>query len=548
MTARMKLAAYAAFAAVLGGSPLGAAVAADAAIAERTLVVGTRAEPKTLNPIAITASEGHQIAGLIFHKLLEEQDDFISFQPQLASAWSWSGDSLAVSFTLRRDARWSDGTPVTAGDVRFTWQVHTDTTVAWPSASIKSKIRDVEVKDAHTVVFHFTERYLYQVMDANDGVILPKHLLEKIPRAELKTSPFGRAPVGSGPYLLSKWESGQYLELAANPRYVDAGGGPAPRVQRVLFKFVPDAVTLAAQLKAGEIDLLEAVQPGDLAGIKQSRPDVEIHTVPSRRMTFIAWNEKRPPFDDREVRRALTMAIDRGEIIRTVWQGYATECTSPIVPLLWAHDASIQPLPVDVKAARAALEKRGFKDTDRDGFLDKDGKPLTIELIVNDVQNRIDVVTLVQAQLKKAGVKVDVRVMEYNALIDRILATDYDGALVEWKATTKVDLTGLFHSKSMRPKGFNFVSYSNPDVDRVIDEALTKTDTSSARALWNRAQRMIYDDQPYTFIAVPKELTAVDDRFCNVTPSAISFFVDLHHWGVKPDCSAGGAAGRGAPR
>jgi peptide/nickel transport system substrate-binding protein len=524
-----------------------AVAAADAPLAPRTLVVGTRAEPKTLNPIAITASEGHQIAGLVFHKLLEEQDDFISFEPQLASNWSWSADSLAVTFMLRRDARWSDGKPVTADDVRFTWQVHTDTTVAWPSASIKAKIRDVEVKDPQTVVFHFSERYLYQVMDANDGVILPKHLLESIPRAELKTSAFGRAPVGNGPYVLSKWESGQYLELAVNPRYVDAGGG-APRVQRVLFKFVPDAVTLAAQLKAGEIDLLEAVQPGDLAGIKQRRPNAAVYTVPSRRMTFLAWNEKRPPFDDREVRRALTMAIDRGEIIRTVWQGYATECTSPLVPLLWAHDASIQPLRYDVKAARATLEKRGFQDTDRDGFLDKDGKPLAIEIIVNDVQSRVDVVTLVQAQLKKAGVKVDVRVMEYNALIDRILATDYDAALVEWKATTKVDLTGLFHTKSMRPKGFNFVSYSNPEVDRIIDEALTKTSTAAARPLWNQAQRLIYDDQPYTFIAVPKEITAVDDRFCNVTPSAISFFVDLHHWGVKPDCAASGAGTRGAPR
>ncbi|HXV14705.1 MAG TPA: ABC transporter substrate-binding protein, partial [Candidatus Krumholzibacteria bacterium] len=299
---------------------------ADPVLDAHTLVVGTRAEPKSLNPVAITASEGHQIAGLVFLKLLEEQDDFLSFEPQLASSWTWSADSLAVTFHLRPDALWSDGTPVTAHDVRFTWEVQVDTTVAWPNASIKSKIRDVEVKDARTVVFHFKERYLYQLMDANDGVILPKHVLGSVPRAELKTAPFGRAPVGNGPYALSRWESGQYLELSANPRYFGAAGGSAPQVQRVVFKFVPDAVTLLAQLKAGEIDLLEAVQPGDLASIRKSRPDATVHTVPSRRMSFIAWNEKRAPFDDRDVRRALTMAIDRAEIIRTVWQGYADEC------------------------------------------------------------------------------------------------------------------------------------------------------------------------------------------------------------------------------
>jgi peptide/nickel transport system substrate-binding protein len=508
----------------------------DPTLDARTLVVGTRAEPKTLNPIAITASESHQIAGLIFLKLLEEQDDFMSFQPQLASSWEWSADSLAVTFHLRPDASWSDGVPVTADDVRFTWELQVDTTVAWPNASIKAKIRDVEVKDARTAVFHFKERYLYQIMDANDGVILPKHLLGSVARADIKAAPFGRGPVGNGPYVLTRWEAGQYLELTSNPRYFASAPEREPRVRRVVFKFVPDAVTLVSQLEANEIDLLESVQPGDLASIRKRRPDVEVHTVPSRRMSFIAWNEKRPPFDDREVRRALTMAIDRGEIIRTVWQGYAVECTSPIVPLLWAFDASIQAIPFDPEAARARLAERGYKDGDGDGVLDKAGVPLQIEMLVNDAQNRIDVVTLVQAHLKRIGVRVDVRVMEYGAYIERILATDYDGAFVEWKATTKVDLTGLFHSKSMRPKGFNFVSYSNPEVDRVIDDALLKTDTASARALWDRAQRLIYEDQPYTFIAVPKEITALDDRFCGVNPSAISFFVHLPQWGVKPAC------------
>ncbi|MCI0451436.1 MAG: ABC transporter substrate-binding protein, partial [Candidatus Latescibacteria bacterium] len=514
----------------------GAACAADPALDAHTLVVGTRAEPKSLNPVAITASEAHQIAGLVFLKLLEEQDDFLSFKPQLASTWTWSADSLAVTFHLRGDALWSDGKPVTADDVRFTWEVQVDTTVAWPSASIKSKIRDVEVKDARTVVFHFKERYLYQLMDANDGVVLPKHLLGSVPRADIKTSPFGRAPVGNGPYTLARWESGQYIEFVASPRYVGAAGERAPQVRRVVFKFVPDAVTLLAQLKAGEIDLLEAVQPGDLASIRQSRPDVTVHTVPSRRMSFVAWNQKHAPFDDREVRRALTMAIDRAEIIRTVWQGYAQECTSPIVPLLWAFDPSIRAIPFDPEGARAILAGRGYKDSNGDGVLDKDGRPFQIELLVQDAQNRVDVVTLVQAHLKRIGVRVDLRVMEYNAYTERILAADYEAAFVEWKATTKVDLTGMFHTKSMRPKGFNFMSYSNPEVDRLIDEALGKTDTASARALWNRVQRLVYDDQPVTFIAAPKEITAVDDRFCNLHPNAISFFADLPRWGVKPDC------------
>jgi peptide/nickel transport system substrate-binding protein len=523
----------AACAVIVLAAPLACAAEKGPAVDPATLVVGTRAEPRTLNPVAITSSEGHQVAALIFQKLLEEQDDFMSFRPQLAREWTVSPDGLDVTFVLRDDARWSDGKPVTARDVRFTWMVHTDTTVAWPSASIKSRIRDVEVKDARTAVFHFSEPYLYQVMDANDGVILPEHLLGSIPRAQLKTAPFGRAPVGNGPYLVARWESGQYLELARNPRFA----GAAPRIERVLIKFVPDVVTLSSQLKAGEIDLLEAVQAADLAGIRASRSDVSILDVPSRRMSFIAWNLARAPFGDRRVRRALTTAIDRRAIIENVWAGYAKECTSPIVPLLWAFDATIPAVPFDPAAARAALGAAGFQDADGDGRLERDGKPFAFELLVNDAQSRVDAVTLVQAQLKRVGIQVDVRVMEYGAYIDRILAMDFEAAFVEWKVPTKVDLTQLFHSRARRPAGYNFISYANPEVDALIDEALAQRDMEKARALWSRAQRAIYDDQPYTFIAVPQELTAIDDRFCRVTPSAISIFAHIADWRIEPDCA-----------
>ena len=498
-----------------------------------TLVVGTRVEPKTLNPIAITAIEGHQIAGLLFQKLLEEQDDFMTFRPQLARSWSVSPDGLDITFVLRDDARWSDGKPVTANDVRFTWQVQTDTTVAWPSAGIKSRIRDVEVKDPKTVVFHFTEKYLYQLMDANDGVILPEHLLSRVARDRLKSAPFARAPVGNGAFVLKRWEPGQFLDLAANPRYA----GVAPRVDRIIIKFVPDAVTLSSQLKAGEIDLLEAVPAADVPAIRERRDDVTILEVPSRRINFVAWNNQRAPFDERAVRRALTTAIDRQAIIQQVWDGYAIECTSPLVPLLWAFDPGIDPIAFDLDAARAELARLGYRDTNGDGILDRDGKPFAFELLVSDAQVRMDVATMVQAQLKKAGIKVDVRVTEYSACVDRILAMDYDAAVVEWKLSTKVDLTGLYHSSSMRPRGFNFVGYSNPELDRAIDEALVQPEMKTAKALWGRAQRMIYDDQPCTFIAVPQELTAVDNRFCNVRPSAISIFTHIVDWRIAPDCS-----------
>lgn len=502
------------------------------ALETRTLVVGASAEPRSLNPVAVTTTEGHQVTGLVFQKLMQEQDDFVTFKPQLAESWNISDDGLDVTFRLRDDARWEDDRPVTAEDVRFTWEVQVDTTVAWPNATIKSRIRDVEVRDARTVVFHFTERYLYALMDANDGVILPRHLLGDIPRKDLKSAAFGRAPVGNGPYRVSRWESGQYIELVPNPAWY----GSAPRVERVLFKFIPDAVTAVAQMRAGEIDLLESVKGGDIAALRRERPDVKWYDVPSRRINLVAWNLRRAPFDDRRLRRALAQAVNRAEIIRAAWGEHAREANSPFVPLTWAWDASQKPIRHDPASARAELAACGFKDSDGDGTLDRAGKPLSFELLVSDAQHRVDVATLVQAQLKAVGVKVELRVMEFGATNQRVLAGDYDAAVLDWSVPTKADLTPTFHSRSIGNKQYNFAGYSNPEVDRLIDEALLQTDQKAAGKIWRRAQRIVYDDQPWMFIAYPQVVTAVDDRFCNVTPSPISFLVRLPYWGVSPDC------------
>jgi peptide/nickel transport system substrate-binding protein len=281
---------------------------------------------------------------------------------------------------------------VTADDVRFTWELQVDTTVAWPGASMKSRIRNVEVKDARTVVFHFRERYLYQVMDANDGVILPKHLLESIPRKEVKSSAFGRAPVGNGPYRIARWEPGQYLELTASEQYF----GRKPRVERVVFKIVPDAVTLVLQLKAGEIDLLESVQAGDLAAIREARPDVVIHTVPSRRLSFIAWNLTRDPFADREVRRA-----DGGDRPRRNRPPCGAVRPGVHQPIVRSRGLTRHPPILDRSGARSLPAQ--VRDSDGDGILT--GKPLEFELLTH-APSRIDVVPSCGAAQRSASVNL----------------------------------------------------------------------------------------------------------------------------------------------
>jgi peptide/nickel transport system substrate-binding protein len=493
-----------------------------------TLIIGVSSDPATLNPLVATTTEERDIIERIFLKLLEEEDDFLNFRPRLAESWSAGDDGLTITFKLRDDVTWTDGTPCTAHDVRFTWRLQTDTTIAWASQNLKDRISDVEVVDDRTVRFHFTQQYPYQLMDANDGVIVPKHILEDIPRDQFHAHPFGRRPVGNGPFKLQDWVAHQYIKLAPNPDYYEEG---KPRIRRVVFRIAPDALSLLTQLKAGEIDCLEAISPDAVAELNDKYRHVRIYKYPSRGVTYIAWNLKDPLFMDREVRRALTMAIDRRAIIETLMNGMAAECTSPMSPLIWAYNKTIEPLPFDPEEARRILDARGWRDTDADGVIDKGGEPFEFEMITNHTsQLRVDIMTMTEAFLKKIGVKANIRPLEWNHFIDKVKVSDFSSCVLGWGLGTKADLSEQWHSDSSRPGGYNRVYYNNTEVDSLIDLARNTMDSELARDLWYRCQRIIYEDQPFTFIAIPYEVNGLHERFQGVRASPISFFMNLRDW------------------
>lgn len=499
-----------------------------------TLVVGLLSDPKTLNPLAATSVESRQIVELLFLKLMEEQSDFSSFRPMLAASWEFGPDSLDVTFRLRDDVVWADGAPVTAEDVRFTWELQTDTLVAWPSRSVKERIEGVEVIDEHTVKFRFSQRHLYQLMDANDGVVLPEHLLAGIPRNELRVSDFGRYPVGNGPFRLARWESGQYVELERNPLYHEKG---LPRLDRVVFRIVPDMVNLVTQLKAGEIDCLESLPLDAVRDIRANHPEIEVYTYPSRHQVFIAWNLQQPRLSSREVRRALAMAIDRDEMIRSLWGGMAEPSESPMHPILWAHDPGIDPVRFDPGLSRRLLAENGWQDTDGDSVLEKNGEPFEIRILTNQGnQLRSDIATMVQEYLRRVGVRVLPRQLEWSTFVEHLTQGDFDGCVFGWKTGTRADLTELWHSGSIPPNGYNIARYENAGVDSLIDAAKSAMTREVAGPLWRRVQAIIYEDQPALFIAVPYEVVGLRRGYCDVAPNALGFFAGLPRWYAAEKC------------
>ncbi|MEO7794229.1 MAG: ABC transporter substrate-binding protein [Thermoanaerobaculia bacterium] len=468
----------------------------------------------------------------IFLQLLSEQADFTdhppTFAPELARSYSFSDDHRALTFHLREDALWSDGVPITAEDVRWTWQAQVAPEVAWSYADLKDAITDVEVVDAHTVRYHFREAYTTQLLDAIEGKILPKHVWSRIPFAEWrqKADWFRDNLVTSGPFRLAAWKPGEELVLARNELYFDKR---VPKLDKVVFRIAPDAATHVEQLLAGALDFACGVTPADAARLA-GRSDLRIVAFDNRQYDYVCWNTLRKPFDDPEIRRALTLAIDRQALVDTLFKGYARVASSPIPSNFWAHDPALVPLPYDPAEARRILAAQGFRDLDGDGIVERQGRPFAFELTTNS-SNRIRTAALVliQEQLRKVGIAATPRTIEIHALTEANQAHDFDATVSGWAIDTTLDLKPYFHS-SESSGGYNFGSYRSDELDRLLDAARRAANPQEALPDLVRAQQILHAEQPYTFLWEPQRLCAVRTDLIDVRPNAISAYFNLPEW------------------
>ncbi len=490
-----------------------------------TLVVGEINDYESLNPMGTTDAHARDVYNLLFLSLLDERSDLLTFGPRLAESWEFSPDRRRLTFRLRGDVQWSDGVPVTAADVEATFRAQKDPATSWASRHLKDHIDSVTVLDARTVVYHFNRVYPYQVMDANDGVILPKHVLETLAPSEIGALPVERLP-SNGPFKLESWVKGQALTLARNERYYEKG---KPYLDRVVFKIISDPVTLVTQLKGGEIDCMEMVPPGEVADIRKNHPELLFYDFPTRAYNYIAWNAAHAPFDEVNVRRALTMAIDRRLINENIYYGFADECSSPFPPIIWAYNPNIEPLPFDTAAARAALAAEGFRDRDGDGWLDRRGKRFEFELVTNyGNQMRADMQIMIQEMLRRIGVKANPVPLEWTVFLEKIKGGDYDAQINSWRVGTKADLAPIWGCASRQ--GYNRVNYCNPLVDSLNAAATAMLDFAQAKPLFFRAQEIIYAEQPYTFLNIVRARNVVHRRISVVNPDAISMYHYLQDW------------------
>lgn len=504
--------------------------------AERTIVISWTVDIQGVNELItnLTAAQTALLYFSLFMPLLEEQSDYekgpSTFKPRLAESYEVSEDRKQITFHLRPGLVWSDGVPITAEDVRWTWEMQVHPDIVWNYADAKQRITDVEVLDEHTVRFHFSEASATQLYDILQGVILPKHAWSALPPSEWRANPqwFIDHLVVSGPFTLESWDPQQRYVLRRNERYFEEG---LPWADRVVYQITPDPATQLALLRSGQAHLIEWIRPTDATVVKD-HPDLDLYSVMPRQYVFVSWNLLRPLFADREVRRALTMAIDRQAIIDSLYHGYAWPSNSPFISNSWVYNHELDLLPYDPVKAKQILAKKGWRDTDGDGVLDRDGQAFRFELLTNaDNDLRRDILVILQEQLRRVGIDAQPRTLEFNLLIARELAHDYDASVGSVGVDTSLNLSYLFHSRAI-DDGYNWGSFSDPEVDRLLDLLEKQTDFLEAKPLYDAVQSKIYEEQPLTFLYEPLRLIGARKTLRHVDPNAISTYFNLRHWQI----------------
>jgi peptide/nickel transport system substrate-binding protein len=519
-----------------GGARASGAASAGEPRRGGTVVTGWTGEPLAVNELIVTATNVQQEMIIqLFARLLREEPDFErhppTFTPALARSYEWSADHKTLTLHLRENARWSDGVPVTSDDVRWTWQAQVSPEVAWESSYMKQEIADVEAVDPHTVRVRFKRVYAKQLLDLNEGGIMPRHAWGQIPFSRWRQSGdwFKQHLVVDGPFTLGSWRRQQEVVLVRNPSFYDPD---RPRLDRVVMRIIPDQASILTQLDSGELDFTPAISPRDAPHVT-ANPRLRLLAFPYRTWVGVAWNGSRQPFADPEVRRALGMALDRRAIVETIWGKFASVSESPILSVVWAYDRSLRPLPHDLAEARRILAARGFA-AGADGVLRRGGKPFAFEISTNTGnQQRVDSLVMIQEQLRRIGVRAEPQQLEFNSLTARIIAGDFDASVVGNSMDTSLDLSAFFHSRAIADHT-NITRYSNPEVDRLIDHAMSQPDIALARPDLDRLQEILHHDQPYTYLWESQRVSGLDRRLHGVEPSMLFSFYNLKDWWVEP--------------
>ena len=540
------------------------------ALHRSAVVIAIAGDIDSFNPLFAEDITSGEINDLLFPALVGSGFDVdsgtLTYAPLLARSWESTDGDRDIVFHLRPGVRWTDGVPVTARDVQLTYELYGDPDVASVRQAAVENLRrtggklvireSVEARNDSTVLFHFARAYPGQLFDAGLP-ILPAHILEKLPRKDIRTDPVNRSPVGFGPFSLAKWTPLQEIVLQSNPGSV----APYPaKLSQLILRIIPEYRTRLSQLASGEVDLVSGVRPEDAEKLAGDARDVDIISTPGRDYDFLGWNNIeidthggsspatiRPHrlFGSRNVRRALTMAINRDELVRAYLGKHGREAFGGISPLFrWAYNDSLKPLPFDPQGSRELLSREGWKDAGGDGILVRNGVRFSFVLKVPaGDQLRTVVAAAVQQQLRQVKIEMKIEQVERATFWQEVTTRKYDAWLAGFSVPLQMQLDDLWGS-DLAKYPFNLTGFRNARVDRILAAARALKVETDGAALWKEFQEIVHEEQPCTFLYWINSIVAVNRRVHGTRIGVLGTMHNAWEWNVGNTGQAGTTTSR----
>ena len=494
-----------------------------------TIVVSSSADADVLLPPLTMTLLGKQVVDQVFDNLadigpaLNTVGD-AGFTPRLSDRWSWASDSMSVSFHIDPRARWHDGVPVRADDVRYTYQLVKDTSLASPLASNLDNVDSVSVVDSLTARVWFHQRTPDAFFKAASPVaVLPAHLLKGIAPATLRESTFARAPVGSGRFRFGAWDRSARIVLDADSTNYRG----RPNADRVIWLVSADYGAAALRFLGGSADFLDLVKPELVSQVKAKGGEVLV-SPGSLDYGYVAFNLRNgantgphPIFADRETRRALAMAVDRSALVRSVFDTLALVAHGPATRILATSDTTLG-IPYDPQQASRMLDSLGWR-RGSDGMRSRGKTSLAFSLIVpSSSAVRTKVAVVLQEQWRQAGAKVRIEPLELNTFGSRMDSRKFESLLNGWHIDpAPSSVREEWASSEIRNGGYNATSYRNPTFDAIIDSAVKEMNPTRSAVLYRRGYRILVEDAPAIWLYELRNAQGVSRR--------------IHPTGIRPD-------------
>lgn len=499
-------------------------------------------EPENFSPLSSQDGYARDVYEYAVQGLLRLNPETYQYEPELAEKYEVSKDFLTYTFYLYKNAKWSDGQPVTAEDVKFSVEAVRD-----PAYSASHRmpyfedVESMEIVDPHTIKFKMKKKYFKNLMVLGTkgfNPILPKHIYGD-PKKKFPIAPI----FGSGPYTIEAYNRGKNITLVRNPNFwaKDMPGYKGiGKWERVNFRFIREENLEIEMVKKGQIDFMEPVRPESFEKKTVGEPfgttikKLQAENKRPKNYGFIGWNNKNPLFNNKETRLALSHLFNRKVLMEKFMFNKVVEGRGPVYYKSDFMPADVKPIEFSPEKAKALLTKAGWTDKDKNGVLEKeiDGqtKEFRFALLLPN-RDAEKYFTMYKEDLKKAGIDMEIKLIEWNTFTKLLEEQKFDAITMSWGGgSVEDDLKQIWHSESARMGGSNFISYSNKEVDKLIDDARQEMNDSKRKVLWQKVVRLIAADAPYTYLFNPKyDLMLLNSRVGYDKPT-YTYDFSYHYW------------------